>query len=280
MMSEDMLIRKASGELAPFSSDKLLRSLVKSGATPEVAEEVLAEVKNHLHEGMSTQKIYRLAYRLLKKRSRRTAAKYCLKQAIMEMGPSGFPFERFIGELFKAQGYRVQVGQIVSGRCVTHEIDVIAESDAHHYMVECKYHNVAGIGCNVKVPLYVYSRFKDVEAQWLQVQGHAAKVHQPWIVTNTKFTLDAIRYGECMGMKLLAWNYPEHQSLRALIEEYKLHPITAMTTLGRSERRSLMENRVVLCSDLQANEKLLHQLKLPSTKVRSILDESINMSHD
>src|SRR5688500_14401334 len=136
-----MIITKASGEQAPFSEEKLLRSLTRSGATAEVAEEVLKQVEAQLYPGSSTQKIYQLAFRLLKKRSRRTAAHYTLKQAIMELGPSGFPFEQYVGELFRAQGFQVQVGSLVKGHCVTHEIDVIAQDDRHHHMVECKYHN-------------------------------------------------------------------------------------------------------------------------------------------
>jgi hypothetical protein len=47
----------------------------------------------------------------------------------MDMGPSGHPFEHFVGELLRAQGYVIQISQIVQGACVAHEIDVVAEKD-------------------------------------------------------------------------------------------------------------------------------------------------------
>ncbi|MGS0527278.1 hypothetical protein ACU8V7_21050 [Zobellia nedashkovskayae] len=43
------------------------------------------------------------------------------------MGPTGFPFERFIGALLTYSGYETKVGIVMDGICVTHEIDVVAE---------------------------------------------------------------------------------------------------------------------------------------------------------
>lgn len=63
----------------------------------------------------------------------------------MELGPSGFPFEKFISEILKFQGFAVQVGVIVEGHCVKHEIDVVAEKGEEHFMIECKFHNTQGI---------------------------------------------------------------------------------------------------------------------------------------
>src|SRR5688572_21304966 len=97
-------IKKASGELSEFSDEKLKASLLRSGASEETATQVLETVREHLYEGMPTKKVYRIAFNELKKTKRPVAARYKLKRAIMELGPSGFPFEKYIAEILKAQG--------------------------------------------------------------------------------------------------------------------------------------------------------------------------------
>ena len=58
------------------------------------------------------------------------------------------------------------MGEIVKGHCVNHEIDVIAEKEDYRFMIECKFRNLPGTNCDVKIPLYIQARFKDVEQQW------------------------------------------------------------------------------------------------------------------
>src|SRR5687768_7074750 len=142
--SDDVLITKASGIIEPFSSEKLYNSLKKAGASEEIIKEILANVRSKLYKGIPTKKIYRIAFNQLKTNSKPVAAKYHLKKGIMELGPSGYPFELFIGEILKRQGYKTRVGEIVMGKCVSHEIDVIAEKNNDHFMIECKYHNQPG----------------------------------------------------------------------------------------------------------------------------------------
>lgn len=121
MKPSELIITKASGLKAPFSTEKFKRSLINAGAAEEQAQAIMDELKPKLYEGISTKKIYRIAHNLLRERSGHLAAKYHLKGAIMELGPSGYPFEKFIGEILKQQGYSVTVGVIVKGKCVYHE---------------------------------------------------------------------------------------------------------------------------------------------------------------
>ena len=268
-----MLITKASGEVEPFIEDKLRLSLERAGADKDEIEKVVLEINHRLHEGISTKKIYRIAFNLLKKSSRPIAAKYHLKRAIMELGPSGYPFERFIGEILKHQEYSVRVGEIVKGACVNHEIDVIAEKHDHHFMIECKYHNQPGIICNVKIPLYIQARFKDVESTWVRLPGHSEKFHQGWVVTNTKFSSDAIKYGNCAGLKMLGWDYPVKGSLKELIDSLGLYPITCLTTLTMLEKQNLLDRKVVLCKEVCSNEQYLIQAGVGLSRVKSVLEE-------
>ncbi len=139
--SRHLLITKSSGQKVPFNAGKLKKSLLRAGASDFQADEIISEVISMLVEGMSTSKIHKAAFRLLKDVSRPVAARYKLKQALLELGPSGFPFEQYIAELLKFQGYKTQVGVFVQGHCVTHEIDVIAEKENTQLMIECKFHN-------------------------------------------------------------------------------------------------------------------------------------------
>jgi len=275
--SKDILVTKASGEVIPFSEEKLLRSLTRSGASSELALSITRDIKPHLHEGISTKKIYRIAFSLLKERSKTAAGKYHLKRGIMELGPSGFPFEKFIAEILKREGYEVKVGQFVQGQCVNHEIDVIAEKAEHHFMIECKYHNRPGTVCDVKIPLYIQARFKDVEAAWLKLPGHGTKFHQGWVVTNTRFTGDAIQYGTCAGLKLIGWDYPNGGSLRSQIDKFGLYPITCLTSLSKAEKEKLLEANIVLSHEICSSDKPLRDIGVKPSRIETIQKEAIQL---
>lgn len=266
-------ITKANGEKSVFDPKKLFNSLTRSGADETQAHEIVAAITSELYPGIATKKIYKRAFSLLKERSRFLAARYNLKNAIMILGPSGYPFERFIGELLKYQGYKVEVAKIVSGKCVNHEVDVIAEKDNHHFMIECKYHNQRGTVSDVKIPLYIQSRFLDVAEQWKTLPGHANKFHQGWVVTNTRFTLDAIQYANCAGLKLLGWDFPEKGSLKDLIDSLGLYPIITLTSLTLTEKKSLLEMNLVLCQELQTNHAVLTDMGIKPSRIKTILNE-------
>ena len=132
-MRSDIIITKASGKKEPFAKSKLHQSLLRAGAPAVLANEIVEAVELDLTEAMSTKSIYKIAYKLLSNAERNVAGRYHLKHAIMELGPSGYAFEKYIGEILRQQGYKVAVGEIVQGQCVKHEIDVIAEMDHHHF---------------------------------------------------------------------------------------------------------------------------------------------------
>ncbi|HET8803316.1 MAG TPA: ATP cone domain-containing protein, partial [Aequorivita sp.] len=103
---------KHSGQKAKFSIEKLKNSLQKSGAEESLVNEISSQVRDELYQGISTKEIYNRAFALLKKKKNAYASKYKLKKAIYELGPTGFPFEKFIGALLFYSGYEVKTGQI------------------------------------------------------------------------------------------------------------------------------------------------------------------------
>ncbi|MBL7891539.1 MAG: restriction endonuclease [Bacteroidia bacterium] len=272
-MPQNIIITKASGERVPFSTEKLKRSLERSGASETIINNVITEVEKNLFEGISTKKIYHKAFAMLRKASKPIAAKYKLKQAIMELGPSGYPFEKYIGEILKQQGFSVKVGEVVKGHCVNHEIDVIAEKGNNHYLIECKYHNTTGIICDVKIPLYIQARFKDVVQQLDSVPGNGSKFNQGWVVTNTRFSTDAIQYGQCVGLNLIGWDFPKKGSLREQIDNSMLYPVTCLSTLTKTEKQRLLDKKIVLSKELINNTTLLIEINVRPNRFDAIFKE-------
>lgn len=270
---EELIVTKASGEEVVFSMDKLRQSLRNSGASEEQVDKVIKVIEPQLFNGISTKKIYTWAFSILKKSTGSVAAKYQLKKAITEFGPSGFPFEKFIGKLFEQKGYHVKVGIIVHGTCVSHELDVVASSETEHMMMECKFHSTQGKMSDVKVPLYIHSRFNDVKGQWLLNKQLKDKQLKAWVVTNTRFSPDALRYGTCAGLNLLSWDYPLNDSIKVMIDRYKHYPITCLTLLTKPEKEHLLENNVVLCSELKDDYARLNALHIPDKRLQQIKKE-------
>lgn len=267
-------IIKASGDKAPFQVEKLISSLQRAGAKKTVIEQIVKETEKVIYDGITTKKIYQMAFKMLKGKSRVSASRYKLKKAIMELGPTGFPFEKFVGKILEQEGFQAEVGVIVQGHCVQHEVDVAALKDNKHYMIECKYHSDQGRTCNVKIPLYIQSRFLDVEKQWQKQPGHQMKFHQGWVYTNTRLTTDAIQYGTCMGLGLVSWDYPRENGLKDRIDQSGLHPLTALTTLTRAEKTKLLDEGIVLCKELHENPKLLEKIGVPKSRHKNILIDS------
>ncbi|UPS92997.1 ATP cone domain-containing protein [Bizionia sp. M204] len=271
-------IIKSSGERVKFSLEKLRTSLSRSGAEKEVVNRIVDVVRDELYQGISTKEIYNRAFALLKKEKRYYASKYKLKKAIYELGPTGFPFENFIAALLKYSGYETKVGQILQGICVPHEIDVVAHKNTDTTIVECKFHSEEGRNCNVKVPLYIASRFKDVKKHWGS-KPHKTSLNQGWVVTNTRFTKDALQYGNCIGLYLLSWDYPKNDGLKDRIDRLGLYPITVSTLLTKREKQFLLTRDVVLCRDLIGDVFYLDHLGISEVRKTKILNEIKQLCH-
>ena len=270
-MTIDVQIIKASGDAEVFSEEKLRNSLRRSEATDEMENIVVNEVLKQLRPNMTTAEIHRIAFRLLRKLKSSSAARFNIKKAIMELGPTGFPFESLVGEIFKEFGYSVEVGKTVRGLCVEHEIDVVADKENRLVMVECKFHNTPGKLCNVQVPLYIRSRFNDIENLWNTIEEN--KYFEGWVVTNTRFSGDALQYGNCAGLKLMGWDYPAKGSLRVIIEKFRLLPVTVLTDLNRKQKTQLIESGVLLCTQLIQRPGLLGQIGLDNRKQKRVIRE-------
>ncbi len=263
---------KHSGIKAKFSIEKLKGSLRKSGAEESLVNEISSHVRDELYQGISTKEIYNRAFALLKKGKKGYASKYKLKKAIYELGPTGFPFEKFVGALLLYSGYEVKTGQFLQGKCVTHEVDVVAHKNGQYILAECKFHSDEGRNCDVKVSLYIHSRYRDI-LNYYGEKEHVEKPNEGWVVTNTRFTDDAIKYGECAGLYLLSWDLPKDNGIKDRIDRLGLYPITVSTLLSQREKQFLLSRDVVLCKQLINDAFYLDHLGISEKRKERILDE-------
>ncbi len=161
-MNHLITITKSDGTQQLFEEEKLINSLKHAGANDQAIDDILETVEAHMKDGMTTNEIYSHAFSLLRKLSFHTAVKYSVRRALAELGPDGFPFERFVSRIFHAWGYETLTDQQVMGACIEHEMDVVAWKGKSLAMVEAKFHNEFGLKSDVKVALYVKARFDDI----------------------------------------------------------------------------------------------------------------------
>lgn len=269
-----MKIVKHSGNIVEFDRDKLNKSLLKSGASKIVVDDVLRIIENQVYEGISTKSIYKLAFGLLKKSANAHAARYNLRTAIQMLGPAGFFFEKFVARLFVSEGYSAQTNLFLKGKCVTHEIDIVIKKNNSIEMMECKFHPRSETNSDVKVPMYILSRFNDLKDRNHPIFSKNDKISSCWIVTNNRFTTDAITFANCSGLKLLSWDYPQKNSLRKKIDENQLYPITCLTTLTIVEKDKLLVLDVILAKELMDNVEILEKIGLSPIRIKNVIKET------
>ncbi len=261
------LVAKANGTKEPFSEEKVIESIKRAGIPDSISPQVLEHVKSKLYENIPSFEIYHHIEEFLGTHKEYSSkSKYSLKRAIMELGPTGFPFEVYVSEILKAEGYTTEVGQIILGKCVNHEVDIVAHKGNEKLMVECKFHNRPGTRSDLHVSLYTKARFDDLKEK----HGFTKAV----LVTNTKVTIDALSYADCEGVKILSWSYPDLESIRDLIEKHKLFPITQLTYLTFSQKQELLDKDIVLISQICRNPDLINQTTIPIDRREQLLKEA------
>ncbi len=271
------VINKADGTREAFDPARLVVSLERSGAGEHTAERIARTITESVVPGTSSKEIYTRAFSLLRREARPVAARYALRRALLELGPSGHPFEDFVSHLFRAEGWQVETRKIIKGKCVSHEVDFYAShpEQNEHIAAELKYHNDPGYKTDLKIALYVKSRFDDIFACDASVRN--CPLDRGLLVTNTKFTSEAISYAECSGVELLGWGYPARDNLFARMSRAKVYPITALTDLSRSEKRLLIEQGTVAVDEILRDRRLLDVLHLPVSRVGELLAEAEGM---
>ncbi len=272
-MMRPIFVIKSSGQKEEFDENKLKESLILAGASAQNAEIITIKIIEELSEEATTSEIYKKAFQLLYKMHLPAAKRYVLRRAVLELGPSGFPFEKYVAEILNRKGFETKTDEMVMGRCVPHEVDVVAWNEKDLIMVEAKFHNELGTKSDLKVVLYVKARVDDLKETELDYGGQNRKVTEGWLVTNTKFTSTAIQYAECTKLKLVGWNYPERGNLHDLIIETNTLPITCITQLTQTQKNTLLSQGLVFCDSLLDKTETLKSIGIKEEKIEHIMHE-------
>lgn len=298
-MPSQLFVTKADGEREPLDIAKLERSLERAGAGAALAARIAKRVTDKVADGIHTDKLYRIAFRALRKQRRHVAARYSLKRAVMQLGPTGYPFEHLVAALLEMDGWHTQVGVTLQG-AVPHEIDVVADyaerAEARRLLVECKHRSAGDAKCDVKTALYVSARARDLLGDLHN------NPNQFWLATNGRFTQDAIAFAKSVNLGLLGWDWPQraqapdpntdageklpqpelHLPVRSLSERITdalAFPVTCLTTLKQRHKAQLLNERVVLCRELEAKPELLNKLRLSPAQLTELRRELFDLLH-
>lgn len=263
-------VTKASSEKEKFDKNKIFRTALKAGASKQFAREVADKVEKKIYKGIATKEILKITLKLLKEKPE-VAIRYDLKRAIMSLGPSGFPFEKFFAAILKNYSYDTEINVIVQGRATAHEIDIIARKNKN-YMIECKYHNRLGIHTKSKVAMHTYAKFLDLK------NNSKNKIDKGWLATNTKCTPPAIQYAKGVGLKITSWQYASgnDKNLQELIELKRLYPITMIKSVRGYVKERLSYSNINLAKSLIDKDlkELKIKTKLDENTLKKIIEEA------
>ena len=166
--------------------------------------------------------------------------RYQLKDAIMKLGTAGYLFEDYVGKILTHSDFKIKkIRGKVKGKCIIHEIDLIASVKNKRILVECKYHTKPGAYTGLKESLYTHARFLDTK--------HCFDAE--YLVCNTKVSNHAKKYAKCVNQHILSWRYPPNNSLERIIEANHLYPITILNVTSK-EIQILLHHGVMLARDL------------------------------
>jgi hypothetical protein len=265
-------ITKADGTVEFFKVEKLRRSLRRAGANPEEINRIVAEVNSTIFDGVQTQEIYRHAFTLLRQSKPPAAARYSLRRALFNLGPTGFPFEKFLARLFQELGYETKTGITIQGKCAAHEIDIAAYKADHSFVGEAKFHSRPGVKSDLQVAMYSYARLLDLAEQKI-CHEDICGITEFWLITNTKFTSTARDYGNCVGLKMLSWDFPKQDNLHDRIQRSGIYPVTVLQNINAAQAETLIARDIILCKDILINETVLNHLHLSKKKKELLMTE-------
>ncbi|MFH1244118.1 MAG: restriction endonuclease [bacterium] len=239
------LVVKSDGTKEPYSEDKIRASATRVGVPGDLQLTMLEHIRSRLFDGISTHEIFSMIKEFLHESSiPYLAMKYNLKDALSELGPSGYPFEKYVALLLSDIGYVTQTNITLNGACISHEIDVLAQKDEITYFIEAKFHKNKIQRTDVRVALYIKARYDDLTQAWERGETRS------WLITNTRFSKDAIKYGQHHNIRLTSWGYPKGEGIMDLIERTGLHPVTIIDGLTQNDKLCLFSSGIVTCQQL------------------------------
>ncbi len=271
-----MEVLNSLGEREPLSQKKIYQSARRSGASKQLAQKVTSQIMSSVYDGITTKEIFQQIQSILLKEEKKAGIRYGLKEAIKKLGPSGFPFELFVAELFTKYGYFTKSNVVIRGCCIEYEIDFIAQKERMFYLAECKYHN-DNQKIDVNVALIAYASFIDLlKGSYIRSLKSKKIEARRLLVTNTKFSSKAIKYANCVGINLLGWRYPKEGGLEYYIEKEKFYPLTILPSVNSFLASIFYRAKISSIHDLAKinSRQFASQYNIPIAQLNKIINEA------
>ncbi|MGB9763330.1 MAG: hypothetical protein ACPLW7_05005 [Minisyncoccia bacterium] len=272
-----VFIIDSQGNREPFSWRKVYQSALRVGAEKTLAKKIATKISHEVYNNIHTSEIFKKVEKYLYEENPEAGMRYSLKEAMRRLGPAGFLFEKYIASILNKLGFTIQLNQYISGKCVTHEIDILSKKDNQIILNECKFHTLSGGRVDLEVAMYTYARYLDIiNGDFLQQKGCRNCSLRSMIITNAKFTSEAIKYANCMKIDLLGWRYPENRGLEYVIDSNKFYPITILPSLTNDLLPILADNKIILIQDLLEVDLsyLAKKLKINEARLAKLKEEA------
>ena len=276
-MKNSFYVINSRGEKESFSFKKILRSARRVGASRNLAQRIADTVKREAYPGIRTSEIFKKVKKLLYQETPKSALKFNLKEGMKRLGPTGFLFEKYIGEIFSRQDFEIKLNQHLRGDCLRYEIDFLAQKGNLFYVGECKYRNLPGGLVHSNIALANYARFLDIEkGNFFKRKTSRDFSVKSILVTNTKFTQRTIKYSNYVNVELLGWNYPRNRGLEFLIDDNKLYPITILPSFKKCFSYVFIQRRLMLAEDILGLniEKFAQETKITKSYLKLLASEA------
>jgi hypothetical protein len=268
-----VFVTKANGSRQLFDKNKAIRTCLKMGASRQVALEIAEKVESRLYDGISTQMIHRMIIRFLRKYKPEVSNLFDLRKGISLMSPKP-EFELFIQTLLMHNGFEVRPNQILSGKCVEHEVDAVARKDGVTFFVEAKHHFSYHALTGLDESRIARAVLEDVTENEIP-ERNDWRIDHAMIVTNTKYSDYALQYGRCRNILQIGWSSPVTLGLQNMIEENRLYPLSCLRSLPAEIRFKLVESGIVLIGQLLGEnlQELAVKIGLRQDVLRDVVDK-------
>ncbi len=276
-MEKSYYVVNFKGEEEPFSFKKVYQSARRVGASESLAREIAENIQRTIYPGIKTSEIFNKVKNFLRKENSKAGIRFSLKKAIQKLGPTGFPFEKYVGAILTSFGFEVKLNQYLPGLCLKYEIDFLAKKEDLLYIGECKYRNLLQEkAIHSQTVLANFARFLDLkDGIFLKQNKFRDFKIKPILVTDAKFTPDAIKFSQCRNIEFLGWRYPKDKGLEYFIESQNLYPITILPSLKNYLAEIFVSNKIMLVKDLLKLDifKLSREQKIPLNYLETLIKE-------
>ncbi len=271
-----MYIEDPFGNRKEYTPEKIIDSVTRAGFSEGTAEEIEENVRERVESGMQSEDLYRIVYEEMEAFNEAYALRYRLREAIGVLDPNYHEFEKYMCQVLAQDGINTEWSPrpLPQGACSEHEIDIIGRTDGTTYAIECKhhfhYHRLTGMD----VAMIQFAALDDLKEGYEQGVEHAIDVDQSWVIVNTKLSEHAKNYAECKGIRMTAWNYPEDNSLREIVERNSAYPMTILRPEEDEKEALSKQNILTLQQLLDLDEDTMEALTLSKDHIQDLQQQA------